>query len=58
MATQYISKRSLLDLCEATERDQGARLGMRWWEQSGIGMEGSSETVAAAEEADKDGMEE
>ena len=32
-AAQYIDTRSLLDLCEGSERDLGARLGMRWWEK-------------------------
>ena len=31
MVAQYIAARSLLDLCEGSERAQGARVGMRWW---------------------------
>ena len=34
--TQYIATRSLLDLCEGSERAPGARVGMQWWEQEGI----------------------
>ena len=30
MVAQYISPRLLLDLCEATERNQRAQVGMRW----------------------------
>ena len=38
---QYITTRSLLDLCEGSERDPGARIGMRWWEQEGIDPAGA-----------------
>ena len=54
---QCIATRSLLDLCEVTERAQGARVGMKWWEQVGINMSRARD-MAAAEEADEDGMEE
>ena len=47
---------SLLDFCEAMERNQGAWVGMRWWENAGIYLEGARKT--AAEAADEDGMEE
>ena len=36
MAAHYVATRLLLDLCKATERKQGARVCMRWWEQAGI----------------------
>ena len=55
---QYISTRSLMDLCKAVERKQGAQVGMRWWEQESIYLTGARETAAIAAEADKDGMEE
>ena len=29
-STQYIATRSLLDLCEASERTTGAQVGIRW----------------------------
>ena len=45
---QYIDTRSLLDLCKETETTTGARVGMRWWEQADIDLEGSRETAAAA----------
>ena len=32
----YIATGSMLDLCEGLERETGARVGMRWWEQVGI----------------------
>ena len=31
MFAQYIATRSLLYLCEGSERDPGARVGMQWW---------------------------
>ena len=35
---QYISTRSLLELCEATERTPMEMVGMRWWEQEEIDL--------------------
>ena len=57
---QYISTKSLLDLCEATERNQGEWVAMRWWEKSGIDMVEARYMVSAvaAAEMDEDGMEE
>ena len=43
---QYITTRSVLDLCEGSERDPGARVGMRWREEVGI-LEGAQEATAA-----------
>ena len=40
-----------------TERTQGARVGMKWWEKLGINMSRARD-MAEAEEADEDGMEE
>ena len=31
MVAQYIATRSLLDLCEGSERSPGVRVGMPWW---------------------------
>ena len=45
--TQYIPTRSLLDLCEATDRETGMRVGMRWWEQVGINLVGARDMEAA-----------
>ena len=33
---QYIATRPLLDLCEGARPREGARVTLRWWEQSGI----------------------
>ena len=59
MVAQYIDMQSLLDLCEATERSPGARVGRQWWEQADIDLTGTRETAAAAAaaEADEDDME-
>ena len=54
----YISTQSLLDICEATEMTQGARVGMQLWEQAGIDLAGAMEVAAAEAESYKDGMEE
>ena len=53
---QYISTRSLLDLCEGSERSLGAKVGMRWWEQVGIDLTGAR--GAAEAKAEGDGWEE
>ena len=36
---QYIATRPLLDLCEGARQREGARVTLRWWEQSGIDWE-------------------
>ena len=44
---QYIATRSLLDLCEESERDPGARVRIRWQEQALIDLAGVREAAAA-----------
>ena len=56
MVSQYIVTRSLLELCEVTERNQGAQAGMRWWKNAGIDLAGARETTKATSEAGEDGM--
>ena len=56
--TQYIATRQILDLCEAEERRQEAHVGMRWWEQVVLDLARARDVVAAAAEADVDGLEE
>ena len=51
-AEKYIATRSLLDLCEGSERSPGGRVGMRWWEQAIINMVGVREVAAAEVERD------
>ena len=53
---QYIATRSLLDLCEGSEWEPGAWMGMWWWDQAGINLVGAREAAAAVVE--KDGGEE
>ena len=50
--------RLLLYLCEGTERTLGSCIGMRWWNQADIYLEGVRETVTAAAEGEEDGVEE
>ena len=45
----YIATRSLLELYEGSERDPGARVGMRWWEEEVIDLERAREAAAAVE---------
>ena len=36
---QYVATRPILDLCEGARPQEGARVILRWWEQSGIDWE-------------------
>ena len=36
---QYIATRPLLDLCEGVQARDGARVPLRWWNQTGIDWE-------------------
>ena len=36
---QYIATRPFLDLCKGARQREGARVTLRWWEQSGIDWE-------------------
>ena len=49
---QYIATRSLLDLCERSERDPGAQVRVQWWEQAVIDLTGEQESAAVTEERD------
>ena len=50
--TQFIATQSLLDLCEETQSTPGARVGMPWWEQAGLDLEGATYMTALVEEAE------
>ena len=50
--TQYIATRSLLDLCEGSERAPGARVGMWWLEDVVINLARAREAAAAMAEGD------
>ena len=39
MVAQYIATRPLLDLCKGAKQREGARVAMRWWDQTGIDWE-------------------
>ena len=49
-SAQYIATRSLLYLCEGSERVPGAQVGMRWWEQEVIDLAGAREATSAVAE--------
>ena len=40
-------------MCEGSGSAPGARVGMRWWEQAGIDLEGAREAAEAAAEWDE-----
>ena len=42
--------RSMLDLCEGSEREPSVWVGMRFWEKAGINLLGEREAAAAAAE--------
>ena len=58
MVAQYIVTRQILDLCEAAETKQGARVGIRWWEQMVLDMERARDMAATTTEAENYGLEE
>ena len=47
---QYIAMRSMLDLCEGSEREPSVWVGMRFWEKAGINLLGEREATATAAE--------
>ena len=53
---QYISTRSIMDLCLAAKRGPGIRVEMQWWEQEGLDLEGTQ--IAAREAEQTEGAEE
>ena len=54
---QYITTRSLLDLCEGVERAPGAQVEMWWCEKSDINQTGSREAAATVSESKEGGVE-
>ena len=46
-----------MDLCKAEDRNQGAGVGMCWWEQARIDVVGAMDMAKAAAEAQEDSME-
>ena len=47
MIAQFIATRSILSLCEVTERRPGTLVPRSWWEQTGIGCKAAMESAAA-----------
>ena len=46
---QFIATWLLLDLCEKANRQPGARIARRWWEQTGVDWKGARERAEAVE---------
>ena len=49
---------TILDLCKGSEKNQGERVGMQWWEKAGIDLAGAREMAEATERADNNRLEE
>ena len=45
---QYIAIKPILELCKRSTWRPGARLSWRWWEQSGIDLEGAKKRETEA----------
>ena len=50
MVAQFIATRPILDLCEKAKSRMGARVPMRWWEQTCIDWKGARERKEAESE--------
>ena len=48
MAAHYIATRSILDLCEWSNRRLGEKVSQWWWEQTGIYLKGANKRAAEA----------
>ena len=46
---QYISTKTIMELCIAEKQRPGPRLAMRWWEQEGMDLEGMRTTASEAD---------
>ena len=54
MVAHFIDTRSLLELCEETERTTGEWVGMQCWEQGVIYLTGARSRAVVAADADED----
>ena len=57
MVAQYISMRTLLDLCEGATQREVVRVTLRWWEQKGIYWEKAKAREAEIESASDSGTD-
>ena len=57
MVAQYIATRPLLDLCEGATQREGARVTLRWWDQTGIDWEKAKAREAETEPASESGTD-
>ena len=58
MVAQYISTRTIMDLCLEAERRTGMRFMRRWWEQTNLDILGIRAAHAAEDMAEEMGTEE
>ena len=59
MVAKYIVTRPILGLCKQATQRPGARVSRRWWEQTGIDLEGARKQAAvSAAEAETESEEE
>ena len=54
---QYIATLPLLDLCEGAKQREGARVTLRWWDQTGIDWEKAKAREAKTESASESGTD-
>ena len=57
MVAQYIATRPLLDLCEEATQREGARVTMRWWDQTSIDWEKAKARGAETESESESGID-
>ena len=54
---QYIATQPLLDLCKGAKQREGARVTLRWWDQSGIDWEKAKAKETETESASDSGSD-
>ena len=54
---QYIATRPLLDLCEGATQREGARVTLRWWDQTGIDWDKAKARKTETELASESGTD-
>ena len=54
---QYISTRPLLEICKGATQREGARVTLRWWDQTGIDWEKAKARETETESASESGTD-
>ena len=57
MVAQYIATRPLLNLCKGATQREGARVTLRWWDQTGIDWEKANVSETETESASESGTD-